>query len=95
MRIHVSNIPFTCTPDQLHTTFVQFGRVAKISIPRHEDTGRPIGYALVEMIEEDDGLRAIRALDETSFLGRVIRVKESWEKRGRDGRFGDRGGYWR
>ncbi len=94
MRLHVANLPFSCTPDQLHARFRQFGRVAKVSIPKYEDSGKPIGYALVEMIEEDDGLRALRGLDETSFLGRVIRVKEVWEKRGRDGRFGDRRGHW-
>ena len=95
MRLHVSNISFACTPDQLHAKFIQFGRVARITIPKHPDTGKPTGYAWVEMIEEDDGLRAIRSLDETKFMGCVIRVKESWEKPERDGRFGDRGGYWR
>jgi len=95
MRLFVSNIPFDCTPDQLHAHFVRFGRVAKVSIPKHADTGKPTGYALVEMVDEDDAVRAMRNLDDTDFRGRLIRVKESWEKRGRDGRFGDRGGYWR
>ena len=60
------------------------------------ETGRPRGFAFVEMEEAHAAADAIKALDGTDFGGRSIRVNEAQDRRdSRAGGGGGRGGYGR
>ena len=57
------------------------------------DTGRPRGFAFVEMGTDQDAQGAIKALDGKELDGRALRVNEAEERKPRGGGGGGRGGY--
>ena len=88
-RLYVGNLPYTVTEDQLRELFSQHGTVTSVSVMMDRDTGRPRGFAFVEM---EDGTAAIQALDGQDFGGRSLRVNEARERESGGGRGGFGGG---
>ena len=80
-RIYVGNIPFTSTEDELRELFGRHGSVDSVAVITDRETGRPRGFAFVEMSEESAASDAIRALDGTELGGRPLRVNEAQERR--------------
>ena len=100
-RLYVGNLSWDTTEDTLRATFSSGGRsVSDCHIVSDRDTGRPRGFAFVEMGTEEEAQAAIQELDGTSLDGRDIRVNEAQERqnrgggggRGRGGRGGGGGG---
>ncbi len=84
-RIFVGNIPFSATEDEIRELFEQHGEVHSVNVISDRETGRPRGFAFVEM-DEDPAGAAIEALDGFDLGGRNIRVSEARPRpdRGRD-----------
>ncbi len=80
-KLYVGNLPFTCTENELRELFGQHGAVTSVKLITDRDTGKPRGFAFVEM--SDGGNAAIEALDGTDFGGRAIRVNEAKEREDR------------
>ncbi|MHC4491554.1 MAG: RNA recognition motif domain-containing protein [Planctomycetota bacterium] len=92
-KIFVGNISFDTTEQDLRDLFSQDDRqVERVSIITDRDTGRPRGFAFVEMASAAATSAAISALDGQDLLGRPLRVNEAHEKP-RGGGGGGRGGY--
>ncbi len=92
-RLYVGNMSFDTTEDGLVAAFEQDGRkVASVSIVTDRDTGRPRGFAFVEMDTESDASAAISALDGSDLDGRTLKVNEAQERRPRGGGGGGGGG---
>lgn len=92
-KLYVGNLSFDTTEDSIIGAFEQDGRqVSSVSIITDRDTGRPRGFAFVEMANEADARAAIDALNETDLDGRTIRVNEAQERQDRGGSGGGGGG---
>jgi RNA recognition motif-containing protein len=96
-RLFVGNLSFQTSEADLTAAFERDGRqVSSVSVVTDRDTGRPRGFAFVEMANENDAQAAIAALDGTELDGRTLRVNEAEERRpaggGGRGGFGGRGG---
>lgn len=89
-KLYVGNLPFSVTEDELRTLFERHGTVGSVNVITDRDTGRPRGFAFVEMDDANAAETAIRALDGTELGGRNLRVSEAQERRGGAG--GGRGG---
>jgi len=74
-RIYVGNLPFSSTEDELKQLFGTHGEVVSVSLVTDRDTGRPRGFAFVEM--ENGATEAISALDNRDLGGRNIKVNEA------------------
>src|SRR5205085_880854 len=81
---------FSTTEDQLRELFGQYGTVTKVKLIMDRETGRPRGFAFVEM--SDGGDQAIAALNGTQLDGRSLTVNEAKPREGGGGG-GGRGGY--
>jgi RNA recognition motif-containing protein len=93
-KIYVGNLPFTSTEEDLRGVFERHGSVESVAVITDRETGRPRGFAFVEMSEASAAQEAIRALDGSDLGGRNIRVNEAQDKRsGGGGGGGGRGGY--
>ena len=96
-NIFVGNLSFNTSEDELRQMFEPFGQVDRVSIMTDRDTGRSRGFGFVEMASNEDGDKAITALNGSQVGGRTLNVNEARPKTehagggGRD-RGGDRGG---
>ena len=79
-RIYVGNLPYTATEDELRELFAEHGSVESISVITDRETGRPRGFAFVEMSPEEADA-AIESLDGHSLGGRSLRVNEARPRR--------------
>jgi cold-inducible RNA-binding protein len=91
-NIFVGNLSFNTNEDELRTIFAPFGQVDRVSIMTDRDTGRSRGFGFVEMASNEDGDKAITALNGSSVGGRTINVNEARPKTERSGGGGGGGG---
>ncbi|AMV23636.1 RNA recognition motif protein [Gemmata sp. SH-PL17] len=89
-NLYVGNMSFSTTEDQLREVFSQYGTVTKVQLIMDRETGRPRGFAFVEMSSGAD--QAIAALNGTQLDGRSLTVNEAKPREGRSGGGGG-GGY--
>lgn len=85
-RIYVGNLPFSSTEEEIREAFSAHGTVTGVDVITDRETGRPRGFAFVEMEEASAADAAIAALDGNDFGGRNLRVNEAQERRGGGGR---------
>jgi RNA recognition motif-containing protein len=88
-KLYVGNLPFSATEEEIRSLFSQYGEVQSVQIVSDRDTGRPRGFAFVEMDNADE---AIRALDNQAFGGRNLTVNIARERQGSGGGGGGGGG---
>ena len=73
--IFVAKLDFGVTKEQLSELFEAYGKVNRINIPTDKDTGKPRGFAFVEMFDADQADQAISALDGHEINRRRLAVK--------------------
>lgn len=90
-KLYVGNLPFSATEDDLRGMFEAHGTVLSVSVITDRETGRPRGFAFVEM---EDGNQAIASLNGVDYGGRQMKVNEARERTsgGGGGGGGGRGG---
>ncbi|HAC20805.1 MAG TPA: RNA-binding protein [Porphyromonadaceae bacterium] len=96
MNIYVSNLSWGTEIDSLCELFAQYGEIESAKIITDRETGRSRGFGFVEMPNEEEGQKAIDALNNTEFEGKVINVSVARpkEERPAGGGFGgNRGGF--
>jgi cold-inducible RNA-binding protein len=89
-NIFVGNLSFNTNEDELRQAFEAYGQVDRVSILTDRDTGRSRGFGFVEMANNEDGEKAIAALNGAQLGGRTINVNEARPKAERVGGGGGR-----
>jgi len=97
MKIYVGNLAYDVTEDELATEFGTYGKVESVVIPADKFSGRPKGFAFVEMASKSEAEAAIAGLNGRTLKERTVVVNESRprpDNRG-GGSYGNRrsGGY--
>jgi len=77
MNIYVGNLSYDVTQDELSDLFAEFGEVSSAKIIEDRDTGRPKGFAFVEMPNQAEAEAAIASLNEKELKGREIKVNQA------------------
>ena len=91
MRIYAGNLSYDTSEQDLRQAFEAHGEVQEVSMIQDRDTGRPKGFAFVEMPTSGEAQAAITALNGTELAGRSITVNEAKPRAERS--FGGGGGY--
>jgi RNA recognition motif-containing protein len=91
MKIYVGNLSYEMTEDQLAAEFGTYGKVESVAIPSDKFSGRPRGFAFVEMPTKAEAEAAITGLNGKTLKDRTIVVNES--KPRTDNNRGGGGGY--
>ncbi|GGA50533.1 RNA-binding protein [Okeania sp. KiyG1] len=94
MSVYVGNLSYDATEEDIRDVFKEYGSVKRVQVPSDRDTGRPRGFAFVEMETEDEETSAIEALDGAEWMGRTLKVNKARprEGRGSSGGGGRKGG---
>ncbi len=74
MKIYVGNLSFNVTEEELRGEFASFGNIESVSIPTDRYSGKPRGFAFVEMPTVSEGQAAIAALNGKSLKDRTLIV---------------------
>ena len=91
-RLYVGNLSYNVTEPELREAFGEGGRnVVEVKIVMDRESGRPRGFAFVEMGSSEDASAVIETLNGRTIQGRPINVSEARERTPRSG--GGGGGY--
>ena len=82
-KLYVGNMPFSMTEESLRTLFSEHGSVDTVAIITDRETGRPRGFAFVEM--GSGAQEAIQALNNREVDGRALKVNEAKPREGGGG----------
>ena len=77
MNIYVGNLAFDVTEDELSAEFGTYGKVESVALPADKISGRPRGFAFVEMASKSEAEAAIEGLNGRTLKERTIVVNES------------------
>ena len=95
-NIFVGNLSFGATESALRTMFEAYGAVDRVSIVTDRDTGQSKGFGFIEMSNDAEGDKAIKALSGHELDGRNLTINEARPKSegggGSRGRSGGGGG---
>jgi RNA recognition motif-containing protein len=87
-NVYVGNLSFDTTQTGLQELFEAHGQVTTVNVITDRNTGRPRGFAFVEMATEEGANAAIGALNGQEVDGRALKVAQA---KPRESRGGDRG----
>ncbi len=91
MSIYVGNLSYQVTEEDLKSAFAEYGTVNRVQLPTDRETGRPRGFAFVEMETDAQETAAIEALDGAEWMGRNLKVNKA---KPREERSSSPGGSW-
>ena len=95
-RLYVGNLAYSVTEADLREVFTETGTVADVKVVLDRESGRPRGFAFVEMSTDDEAAKAMQTLNGREIQGRAISVSEARERGaggGGGGRSHGRGGF--
>ncbi|MEH2064815.1 MAG: RNA-binding protein [Nostoc sp.] len=68
---------YQVTEEDLKQAFAEYGKVNRVQLPTDRKTGRPRGFAFVEMESDTQEQAAIDALDGAEWMGRDLKVNKA------------------
>jgi len=92
-RLYIGNLPYTTSEEDLRRLFSQAGSVESVTMPTERETGRPRGFAFVQMANDEEADRATNMFNGYMLDGRSLRVNVAKEREMGRGRGGYPGGY--
>ena len=94
MKIYIGNLSFNSTEVELRDAFAEYGEVTDVNVISDKFTGKPRGFAFIEMSDSGEAQTAIAEMNGKDFGGRNLNVNEAKprEAGGRGGGGGYRGG---
>ncbi len=79
-KLFVGNLSFDTSSEQLRDLFAESGEVVSVTVPMDRDTGRPRGFAFVELSTSEQAAAATEKLNGYELDGRALRVNEATER---------------
>ena len=83
VRLFVGNLSYEATEAELREHFGTVGQVTYCYLPTDRETGRPRGFAFVEFADDSHAHQAIDRLNNQTFRGRPLAVKEAQPRESR------------
>jgi RNA recognition motif-containing protein len=80
MKIYVGNLSPDTKQEDLQKAFETYGEVTAVNVIADRETGRPRGFAFVEMPSSDEGAKAIAGMHEQELQGNALTVAEAHKK---------------
>ena len=77
---YVGNLSYSATEEQVRELFETYGTVKRIYMPTDKETGNFRGFGFITLGSREEMLAATKALDQSSYLGRIIYSNESVPK---------------
>ena len=89
MNIFIASLPFRLEEAEIKEIFEDYGEVTSVKLITDRETGKKRGFGFVEMPNEEEALKAIKAMDKTEIYDRTIAVSQAEDRKSSN----SRGGY--
>ena len=76
MDIYVGQLPYNVSEGELNELFSEFGEIASVNLIMDRFSGRSKGFGFIEMPNNSEADKAIKALNKTILKGREIKVNQ-------------------
>ena len=76
MNIYVGQLPYSVDEQDLKDLFAEFGEIASVNLVTDRYSGRPKGFAFVDMPNNSEADTAIKTLNRSLLKGREIKVNQ-------------------
>jgi len=77
MNIHVGNLAYNVTEDDLRTLFSNFGEVSVVNIIKERSTEQSKGFGFVEMPNNSEADKAMKALNGSQLRDQAIKLSQA------------------
>ena len=77
MNIHVGNLAFNVTEDDLKSLFSSFGEVSAVNIVKERSSGQSKGFGFVEMLNNSEADKAMKALNGARLKDQLIKLSQA------------------
>jgi cold-inducible RNA-binding protein len=84
-KLYVGNLSYDTTEAQIRELFAQVGEITEINMITDRDTGRPKGFAFVQMSSDEAAQDAIRRFNGHQLDDRALTVNEARPREERSG----------
>lgn len=81
MNIYVGQLPYNVSENELRELFSEFGEIASLNLITDKFSGRSKGFGFIDMPNNSEADKAIKALNKSMFHGREIKVNQAQERR--------------
>ena len=88
MNIYVGNLSYELTEDELRGEFEAFGEVSSVNVITDKYTGRPRGFAFVEMTNVSEGQAAVTGMNGKTLKDRMLKVSAARPRSEDKGQYG-------
>ncbi len=77
MKIHVGNLAYDVTEDDLRAIFTSFGEVSSVNVIKERSSGQSKGFGFVEMLNNSQADKAMKALNGTRLKDQIIKLSQA------------------
>ena len=77
MNLFVGNLSWDVSQDDLEQSFGAYGQVSSAKVMMDRETGKPRGFAFVDMPNDGEAQKAIQNLNGKELKGRQMNVNEA------------------
>jgi RNA recognition motif-containing protein len=77
MKIHVGNLAYNVTEDDLRTLFSGFGEVSEVNVIKERSSGQSKGFGFVEMLNNSEADKAMKALNGSRLKEQMIKLSQA------------------
>jgi RNA recognition motif-containing protein len=81
MNIYLGQLPYNVNEDELREIFSEFGEIASLNLVKDRFSGQSKGFGFIEMPNNSEADKAIKALNKSMLKGREIKVNQAEERR--------------
>lgn len=83
MNIYVGQLPNTYNESEIKELFTEFGQIASVNVIMDRYSGSPKDFCFVDMPDNSEADKAIKALNRSMFKGKEIKVNQVMVQRGK------------
>ncbi len=77
MNLYVGNLAYNVTEDDLKSLFSEYGEVASVNIVKERFSGQSKGFGFVEMPNNSEADKAIKALNGSKVKEQSIKISQA------------------
>ncbi|MCK5719776.1 MAG: RNA-binding protein [Thiomargarita sp.] len=93
MKLYIGNLPYSVTDKDIEELLADYGTAKSIQLITDRHTGQSKGFGFIEMSNNSEADSVIKALNETEFKGRKLKVNQAQPRGERPNRNNNRRRY--